>query len=68
MVVGNNNDILTTTETEMDLSFPNSQFMIEKFSMPYRLERNRFGGAVKVYIQEYISSKQLGKYKLPDDI
>ena len=68
MLIGNNIDILNATETEMDLSFPNSQFMIEKFSTPYRLERNRFEGAVKVYVREYISSKQLGKYKFPDDI
>ena len=60
-------DVLIITETQIGLSFPNSQFMIEVFSMPCRLDKNWFGGGVMVYIQEDIPSKQLAKYKFPDD-
>ena len=43
-VIGNNLDILTIQETKLDSSFPPSQFMLEGYSEPYRLDRNRNGG------------------------
>ena len=46
----------------------NSQFMIEGFSIPYRLDRNRFGGGVMIYVRVGIASKQFAKHKLPNDI
>ena len=68
MIIGNNIDILILTETKIDSSFPNSQFMIEGLSMPFRLDKNRFGGGVMIYVPEDILSKQLAKHKLPVDI
>ena len=44
LIIGNNIDILIITETKTDTSFLNSQFMIEGFSMPFRLDRTQFGG------------------------
>ena len=44
LIIGNNIDILIITETKTDSSFLNSQFMIEGFSMPFSLDRPRFGG------------------------
>ena len=48
MIIGNNIDILIITETKIDLRF--SQFMIERFPMLCKLDRNRFGGGVMVYV------------------
>ena len=67
-IIGKNIDILVITETKIDSSFPNSQFKIEGFSMPYRFDRNRFGGDVMIFVRDDIPSKHLTRHKLPDDI
>ena len=33
-------DILVLTETKLDDSFPNSQFLVDRFSEPFRTDRN----------------------------
>ena len=60
-------DILVLTETKIDSSFLNQQFHIKGFCLPYRLNRNKHGGGVLVYIREDIPSKILKKTFLPDD-
>ena len=67
-IIGKNIDILVITETRIDSSFPNSQFRIEGFSMPYRFDRNRLGGGIIVYVRDDISSKQPTRHKFPEDI
>ena len=42
--VGNNLDILMVSETKLDDTFPDSQFLMEGFSTPYRLDRTAKGG------------------------
>ena len=37
--VKNNLDILMVSETKIDATFPESQFLMEGFSTPYRLDR-----------------------------
>ena len=44
LLILGNIDILVLTETKLDESFPTSQFLIDGYSIPYRLDRNRFGG------------------------
>ena len=61
-------DILIITETKLDDSFPIDQFIISGYSKPYRLDRNRNGGGIIIYIREDIPSKQINLLKLPDDI
>ena len=61
-------NILVLTETKIDPSFQNQQFHIEGFCLPYRLERNKHGGGVLVYIRGDIPSKILKKTFLLDDI
>ena len=56
------------TETKFDSSFPNSQFAIDGFSVPFRCDRNRFGGGVLIYVRDDIPSMQVTKHKLPGDI
>ena len=61
-------DILIITETKLDSTFPSSQFMIKGYSEPYRLDRNRNGGGVLIYIREDIPSKNLISHTIPSDI
>ena len=50
-------DILIITEAKLDDTFPLSQFHIDGLSTPYRLDRNRNGGDIIIYIREDIPSK-----------
>ena len=52
-------DIVVVTETKLDSTFPTSQFCINCFTKPYRLNRNRNGGRILIYIQENIPNKEL---------
>ena len=61
-------DILIITETKLDDSFPTAQFTISGYSKPYRLDRNRNGGGVIIYIRGDIPSKQINNFKIHDDI
>ena len=49
-LIKNNIDILVLTETKIDSSFSNAQFRIDGFSAPFRLDCNRFGGGVLLYV------------------
>ena len=62
-MIGKSIDILIIAETKIDSSFPNTRFIIEKFLMSFKLDRNTFGGGVLIYAQEDIPSK----HKRPDD-
>ena len=43
--------ILLISETKLDDSFPNSQFYIEGYKLPFRKDRNRFGGGLLFYVK-----------------
>ena len=45
-IIKNNLDIVVITETKLDDSYPDSQFYIDGFSKPYRMDRNKHGGGV----------------------
>ena len=66
VLIVNNIDILVLRETKIDSSFPNSQFRIDGFSALFRLDRNKFGGGVLIYVRE--ENKKLTKHILPHDI
>ena len=61
-------DILTIQETKLDSSFPTQQFSLDGFSAPYRLDRNREGGGVLIYVREDIPSKQLSKHTFTKNV
>ena len=65
-IIGKNLDVLTIQETKLDPSFPAQQFIIEGYSEPYRLDRNREGGGVLIYVREDIPSKLLNKHKFTE--
>ena len=67
-IIPNNIDILVITETKLDETFPISQFVIDGYKEPYRLDRNRKGGGILIYVREDIPSKKLIKHTFPSDI
>ena len=52
-------NILMISETEIDESFPLSQFMIDGFSKHYLCDRNAHGGGILVYFRNNITAKIL---------
>ena len=61
-------DVLVVTETKLDDNFLTSQFLVTDFSVAYRLDRNRNGGGIMIFIHDDIPSKVLTKHVFPDDI
>ena len=55
-------DVLVLTEAKLDDSFPKAQLLVDRFSEPYRYDRNRKGGGIMIYICENIPSKLLEKH------
>ena len=56
-LIKDNIDVLMISETKLDGSFPTSQFMINGFSAPFRLDRNYKSGGIILYIREGIPSR-----------
>ena len=67
-VIGNHLDILTIQETKLDSSFPSEQFALAGYSKPHRLDRNRDGGGVMIYVREDIPSKLLCKHSFTKNV
>ena len=61
-------DILILTEAKIDDTFPISQFHIDCYSMPYRLDRNRNAGGLLIYVIEDIPGKVVRKHLFPNNI
>ena len=57
--ISGNIDILMVSETKIDMSFPTSQFVIQGFDAPFRLDRTNTGGRILVYVRDDIPSKLL---------
>ena len=68
VIIPGNIDVMVITESKLDDSYPNSQFFIDGFSEPYRLDRNVNGGGLLIYTREDIPCKQLFDHSFPDDI
>ena len=61
-------DILVITEAKLDDTFSNAQFLVSRFSKPFRFDRNRKEGGVMIYVRENIPSKLFTKHVLLSDI
>ena len=59
-------DILIITETNLHHKFPTSQFYIECFPIPCRLDKNRNGSGILIHVREYIPAKLLAKHNLAE--
>ena len=59
---------LAICEPKLDETFSSSQFHIDDFSLPYRLDRNRNSGGVMIFVKQDIPSKLLTKHNFPSDV
>ena len=57
-----NIDILVVTETKVDDTFPVGHFFVKGFSTPYRIDRNRHGGGIMIFVKDDIPSRVLNKH------
>ena len=57
--ITNNVDVFIISETRLDNSFPEGQFLIPGYSSPYRFDRNCQWGGIILYVRENIPSKHL---------
>ena len=58
-VIGDKIDILLISETKLNDTFPLSQFILERFTLLYRLDRTEHGGDLMLFVREDIPSKLL---------
>ena len=56
-------DILMTSETKLDESFPPVQFLLDGYCDPFCFDRDGNGGGILLYIRDDIPSKLLSKNK-----
>ena len=61
-------DVLVITETKLDDTFPEKQFLISGYNKSYRLDRNVSGGGVMIYVREDIPSEKLTKHNLHENM
>ena len=61
-------DVLMITETKLADSFPEQQNHIEGFNIPFRLNRNRHGRELLLYVRNNINTVFLKSYVFPDNI
>ena len=61
-------DILALTEVKLNYYFLNMQFLVDGFSELFRIDRNRSGGGVMIYVRKNIPIKLLTKHFFPNYI
>ena len=61
-------DIILLSETQIDQSFPSSQFAIEGYTKPFRRDRDNHGGGLLFYVRDDIPCKEVKSLILPVDI
>ena len=66
--IGGSVDILNISETKVDETFTESQFLLNRFSKPYRLDITSSSGGLLTYVNSNIPSKRLVDVVLPYDI
>ena len=55
--IKDNIDILMISEYKVDDSFPDGQFFLDGFGTPFRLDRNRNGGNIMLFIRNDFPAK-----------
>ena len=58
-VIENNIDVLLISEKKLDASFTSSQFILDGFTPPHRLDIMQHRGGIMLFIREDIPSKLL---------
>ena len=50
---------IVVNESKIDASFTQQQFAIEGYHLPYRRDRNAFGGGVMIFVREDIPCREI---------
>ena len=58
-MVKNSLDIFMISETKLDETFPEDQFLTDWVTPPFRMDRNLNGGGTALYVREDIPSRQI---------
>ena len=61
-------DIIMVSETKIDESFPETQFIMEGYAKPFRKDRNSHGDGLLIYVRDMIPCKEIKLKNLLDDI
>ena len=56
------------SETKLDSTFPSTQFLVNGFSIPHRLDRNSKSSGILLYVRDKITVLPLKRYSLPPHI
>ena len=65
--IGNNIDVCLIDETKLNDSFPQGQFIIEGYHVPFRIDRNdRGGGFTSIFSGTYSLQKNNSKFRSLD--
>ena len=63
-IVKDNVDILMISETKLDDTFTTAQFQIEGFQEPIRIDRNKNGGGIMIFIRDGLDAKEIKSHRL----
>ena len=63
-IVKENVDILMVSETKLDETFTTAQFQIEGSQEPIRIDRNKNGGGIMIYIRDGLAAKEIKSHRL----
>jgi len=66
--IGNRFDVLAIAESKLDSSFPNSQFLIQGYKAPFRIDMSDKSGGLLVYVRIGIVSRYRKQFSLAGDI
>ena len=66
--IKDNIDILMISETKVDNSFPDSEFLLDDFGTPFRLDRNRNGGDIMLFIRNDVPAKVISTDDRPIEV
>ena len=61
-------DLMVVTESKLDDTFPLGQFQIDGFAKPIRLDRNKHGGGLIVFIRDGLTCHELKPRTLYPDL
>ena len=67
-IINGNVDVVSIAETKINALFPSTQFVLEGYHSPYRLDISSRSGGILVYVKFSIPSRHLSCKNLCDSI
>ena len=61
-------EIFIFCETKLDKSFPNNQFILMGYHLPYILDIKDSKGGLMVFVKLHIPSRRLNDFKIPSNV